>query len=212
MREWLDATAPVAGLVKRDVVFWLDLLLASLGSVGEVAPEDRVLDVLGWVELLFEPGAHLVVCGMNEGMVPARESTDAWLPEGTRRVLGLSHGETRAARDAYLLTAMLKAREAEGRVDLLLAKASGSGDALLPSRLLLAAEGKELARRVQLLFREVEPPDSGLAWTLEEEWQWRPRVEEPREKLSVTAFSDYLACPFRFYLKQVLRMGQTPER
>ncbi|MDE0826170.1 MAG: PD-(D/E)XK nuclease family protein [Akkermansiaceae bacterium] len=213
MREWIALTEPLADQVKRDAVFWIDLFLASPGMSAEAAPEDRVLDVLGWVELLFEPGPHLVVCGMNEGMVPARESTDAWLPEGTRRVLGLSHGETRAARDAYLLTTMLKAREVSGRSDLLMAKASGSGDALLPSRLLLAAEGKELARRVQLLFREVEPPGAGLAWTLEEEWRWQPRVEEGREKLSVTAFSDYLACPFRFYLKQVLRMGQTePER
>ena len=213
MRDWLAATAPMAAELKREAVFWIDLYLASPGSRAEATPEDRVLDVLGWVELLFESGPHLVVCGMNEGMVPDRESTDAWLPEGSRRVLGLSHGETRAARDAYLLCALLEARKAEGRVDLLLAKASGGGDALKPSRLLLAAKGGELARRVMELFREVEPPESGLAWTLEEAWKWRPRVEAGREKLSVTAFADYLACPFRFYLKQVLRMGAPePER
>lgn len=213
LRTWIAETAAVADAVKRDPGFWIELLLASVGSVGDAAPEDRVLDVLGWIELLFEPGKHLVVCGMNEGMVPARESTDAWLPEGARRVLGLTNAETRAARDAFLLTAMLEARKADGRVDLLLAKASGGGDALMPSRLLLAAEGGELARRVTALFQEVEPPESGLAWTMDEAWRWNPRVLDPRPKLSVTAFSDYLACPFRFYLKHVVRMGAPePER
>lgn len=213
MRDWLAATGELAGMVRRDAGFWVELFLATSGTSLEAAPDDRVLDVLGWVELLFESGSHLVICGMNEGMVPDRESTDAWLPEGTRRVLGLSSGETRAARDAFLLTALLNARTDSGRVDLLLAKSSGGGDALKPSRLLLAAKGEELARRVTGLFRELEPPESGLAWTLEESWRWQPRLAEGRGKLSVTAFSDFLACPFRFYLKQVLRMGEPePER
>jgi ATP-dependent helicase/nuclease subunit B len=213
LRDWLVATAELAGQVKRDAVFWIDLYLAGSSSSLAATPEDRVLDVLGWVELLFEGGPHLVVCGMNEGMVPARESTDAWLPEGSRRVLGLSHGETRAARDAYLLTVLLESRKTEGRVDLLLAKSSGDGDALKPSRLLLATTGEELAGRVRELFREVEPPESGLAWTMDEAWRWRPQLAEGRSRLSVTAFPDYLACPFRFYLKHVLRLSEPePER
>jgi ATP-dependent helicase/nuclease subunit B len=213
LAEWLAATSNTAIEVERDAGFWIDLYLASSGSPPAAVPEDRVLDVLGWVELLFERGSHLVVCGLNEGMVPARESTDAWLPEGTRRLLGLSHSESRAARDAYLLAALLKSREASGRVDLLLAKASGDGDVLKPSRLLLAADGEELAERVMKLFQEVEPPESGLAWTMDEAWRWRPWEEETRSRLSVTAFSDYLACPFRFYLKHVLRLSEPePER
>ncbi len=128
-------------------------------------------------------------------------------------MLGLPNGETRAARDAYLLSAMLAARQADGRADLLLAKASAGGDALMPSRLLLAADGEELARRVNELFRAVEPPESGLAWTMDEAWRWQPRQSDARPTLSVTAFSDYLACPFRFYLKHVVRMGAPePER
>jgi ATP-dependent helicase/nuclease subunit B len=96
-------------------------------------------------------------------------------------------------------------------VDLLLAKSSADGDALLPSRLLLAASGTELPQRVKLLFDEVEPPDAGMKWTAN--WKWKPPVVEPKLRLSVTAFSDYLACPFRFYLKHVVRMDAgEPER
>ena len=211
--EWLDATARTAAEVKRDPGFWIDLLRATLPEAGAEVPDDRVLDVQGWLELFHEPGRHLVICGMNEGLVPSRASTDAWLPEGSRRLLGLSHDATRAARDAYLLTAMIESRRAGGRVDLLLAKTGAGGEVLLPSRLLLAAGEEELPARVKLLFREIEPPDSSLAWTLDEAWKWRPRVVDKVPRMGVTSFADYLACPFRYYLKHVAGMSAPePER
>ncbi|MEN8849168.1 MAG: PD-(D/E)XK nuclease family protein [Akkermansiaceae bacterium] len=211
--EWLDETASVAKEVKRSPGFWLELLLSSLGSVSDPVPEGRVLDVQGWLELLHDPAPHLVICGMNEGKVPGKASTDSWLPEATRAQFGLAHDQARAARDAYILTALLKTREASGRVDLIVGKSSGSGDMLMPSRLLLAAKGQDLARRVEQLFEEIEPSDSGLAWTLEDHWKWRPREKTPKERMSVTAIAKYLACPFRYYLSQVIRMNQPePER
>ena len=211
--EWLDETASVAKEVKRSPGFWLELLLSSLGSVSDPVPEGRVLDVQGWLELLHDPAPHLVICGMNEGKVPGKASTDSWLPEATRAQLGLAHDQARAARDAYILTALLKTRETSGRVDLIVGKSSGSGDMLMPSRLLLAAKGQDLARRVEQLFEEVEPSDSGLAWTLEDHWKWRPREEVPKERMSVTAIAKYLACPFRYYLERVIGMNQPePER
>lgn len=211
--EWLAATVRTAAEVRQDPGFWIDLLRATLPAAVAPAPHDRVLDVQGWLELFHEPGRHLVICGINEGLVPGRASTDAWLPEGSRRLLGLSHDATRAARDAYLLTAMIESRRADGRVDLLLAKTGAGGDVLLPSRLLLAAEEAELPARVKRLFREIEPPDSSLAWTLDEAWKWRPRVVDKVPRMGVTSFADYLACPFRYYLKHVVGMSRPePER
>ncbi len=211
--EWLDAMAPTAAAVKREAGFWIDLMLATLPEATAPAPDDRVLDVQGWLELFHEPGKHLIVCGMNEGLVPGRASTDAWLPEGSRKLLGLSHDASRAARDAYQLTAMTEARRRDGRVDLLLAKTGAGGEVLLPSRLLLASPEEELPARVKLLFREIEPPDSSLAWTLDEAWKWKPQLVEKEPRVGVTSFADYLACPFRFYLKHVARMSEPePER
>ncbi|MCW1924557.1 PD-(D/E)XK nuclease family protein [Luteolibacter arcticus] len=211
--EWLDATASVATEVRREAGFWIDVLCSSLPEAAATAPEDRVLDVQGWLELFHEPGKHLIICGMNEGLVPGRASTDAWLPEGTRKLLGLSNDAARHARDAYLLTAMMEVRRTGGRVDLLLAKAGSEGDVLLPSRLLLAAEEAELHARVKQLFHEIEPPDSSLAWTLDEAWKWQPPAIEKELRISVTTFADYLACPFRFYLKYVAGMSEpAPER
>ncbi|MDA7881394.1 PD-(D/E)XK nuclease family protein [Akkermansiaceae bacterium] len=211
--EWLADTESVAKETKRPVSFWLEMLQSGIPPVSDFAPEERALDVQGWLELFFERGEHLVICGMNEGLLPARPSTDSWLPEGTRRVLELSSCESRRARDSYLLAGMIAAREASGRVDLLLGKSSGGGDVLQPSSLLLASKGKELARRVSELFKEVPPPEDGLSWTHEPGWDWQVKKVTPPERLSVTAFSDYLACPFRFYLKHVLKMQEgDPER
>lgn len=208
---WTEEVGLVAGEVSRDPGFWLDILLEEWPQAAPPAPEGRLLDVQGWLELLHEPGRHLVLCGMNEGKVPAVVGGDAWLSESTRGILGLPREATRAARDCFLFASMVEARRVGGRVDVLLAKSSAGGDALLPSRLLLAARRDELPGRVEVVFREVAPPDAGLVWNAD--WQWRPRELPPPERISVTALVDYLACPFRYYLKHVVRMARPePER
>lgn len=210
---WLDETERVAKVVERPSSFWLELLLSSLKEMDEEVPDGRVLDVQGWLELLHDPARHLVVCGMNEGRIPGKASTDTWLPETTRQQLGLAHDAGRAARDGYILTALMRTRVDGGRVDLIAGKSTMAGDVLQPSRLLLAAKGEELARRVKVLFAEVSPSDTDLAWGLEERWRWRPRRVAAKERVSVTNISAYLACPFRYYLERVLGMSAPdPER
>ncbi|MGE9270584.1 MAG: PD-(D/E)XK nuclease family protein [Verrucomicrobiales bacterium] len=210
VREWLVAMEKVMSVVKRDGVFWLNLLLDEVGDSVKPLAEGRAVDVQGWLELLHEPGRHLVVCGMNEGRVPSSPASDAWLTEGVRSTLGLTTDGRRAARDAYVFEAITRARE-EDSVDVFLAKSSLGGDSLLPSRLLMRARGGELARRVKHLFQEVEPPDAGMSWTLD--WKWNPPEARPMERLSVTAFSDYLVCPTRFYFHHVIRASsRDPER
>jgi ATP-dependent helicase/nuclease subunit B len=206
--DWLEAAAPVIRRVKRDPAFWVDLMLSALPSPLPKPPEDRVIDVHGWLEMLFEPGRHLVLCGMNEGKVPARETNDAWLGDAALERLGLRRNHERAARDAFLYQAMLEMRRSGGRVDLFCAKTGSGGEALLPSRLLLATDRDDLPTRVRFLFQGVEPPEAGMRWHAD--WKWQPRAAELSRRFSVTAFADWLGCPFRFYLKHALRM-QKPE-
>jgi ATP-dependent helicase/nuclease subunit B len=205
--DWLDAAAPVMRQLRREAVFWLSLMLDDIPAPSPPPPDGRVLDVQGWLELLYEPGRHLVLCGMNEGKVPARKSGDPFLGEAACGMLGLTRDADRTARDAFLYQAMLEARRDGGRVDVFCAKSGAGGESLLPSRLLLAAERDELPERVALLFRGVEPPEAGMRWHAD--WKWRPRAVEVPSSLSVTSFSTWLACPFRFYLKHALRMQST---
>ncbi len=206
--RWLADAEPVMRQAERDAAFWIDLMLDAMPAPAPQPPDGRVIDVQGWLELLYEPGRHLVLCGMNEGKVPARNTGDPWLGEAAAKQLGLIGNSDRAARDAFLYQAMLTARHAQGCVDVICAKSGDGGEALLPSRLLLAAERDELPARVKFLFRGIEPPEAGLRW--EADWQWQPRKTEVSMRLNVTSLASYLACPFRFYLKHSAAM-QSPE-
>lgn len=207
LAEWMAQALPLIGRVRRGARFWLDLMLDEVSAPAPQPPSGRVIDVHGWLELFFEPGRHLVLCGMNEGKVPARSGGEPWLGETGRERLGLITNARRAARDAFLYQSMLEARRADGRVDLLCGKAGTGGETLLPSRLLLAAGRTALPQRVAALFCEIEPPEAGLRW--QADWLWAPRKVPPPQRISVTALADYLACPFRFYLKHVVGMRQT---
>lgn len=208
MLDWLDVAAGMMRMLDRRPSFWIDLMLENLPCPAPQPPDGRVIDVQGWLELFFEPGRHLVLCGMNEGNVPARNTGDPWLGEAAAKQLGLIGNSDRAARDAFLYQSMLEARRNEGRVDVICAKSGNGGESLLPSRLLLAATREDLPERVKFLFRGIEPPEAGLRWHAD--WKWQPRDVPIPERLAVTSLRTYLACPFRFYLKHALRM-QTPE-
>ena len=54
------------------------------------------------------------------------------------------------------------------------------------------------------LFQPADATRATLAW--QRAWQLRPRAKAPSRLLSVTAFRDYLRCPFRFFLAHVLGM------
>jgi len=176
---------------------------------GAERPEEAV-DVNGWLEVAWQEAPHLVLAGVNEGMVPETIVGDPYLPESLRSRLGLGRTNVaRFARDAYLLHGMLVSRRATGgRVDVVLGRWSAAGEALRPSRLLFLCPDGELAARAAVLFGDEAAP--GLVPVPARRQAWRLRVPAGRrmEKVSVTAFRDYLACPFRFYLRHGLRLEE----
>jgi ATP-dependent helicase/nuclease subunit B len=213
LAESADAWLEVAGEAGHALAAFPGLTLAESWelALAEFAESVRfaekpagALELNGWLELLWENAPHLVVAGINDGSVPDAVVGDAFLPESLRGRLGLKTNAMRFARDAYLLAALGETRVGSGRLDLLVGKVSAAGDPLRPSRLLLRCADADLPRRIGFLFRKVEAAQASLPWT--RAWPLRPRVVARPAKLSVTALRDYLACPFRFYLKHVLRM------
>jgi len=209
LRAWSDVLRECAEAaekfprVARDE--WWELALRRFGEQPrETDKPAGALELQGWLELPFEDAPHVVVAGFNEGAVPEAVNGDVFLPETLRVLLGLKTNAQRFARDAYLLHALVASRHAGGRVDVLLGKTSASGDPLRPSRLLLQCANEKLPSRVAHLFRELESARTLPAW--ERAWPLVPRRVPPPEKLSPTAFRSWLACPFRFYLKHVLKM------
>lgn len=209
--DFLAAANPIFSKITRSHTFWLRILLSELQTPPAQPPADRVIDIQGWLELLYEPGHHLIICGMNETFVPARSGGEPWLSESIRNALSLNSDSARHARDAYLLHSMLEMRKKNGSAHLICTKTTSGNQPLLPSRLLLQIPRTDLVPAVKNLFRNTEPPEANLIW--ERDWKWQPPSTTPLERIGVTSLRDYLACPFRYYLKNFARMGvPEPER
>jgi len=194
------------------------VLLARLREISVKAERhDEHLDLEGWLELAWNPAPLLFVAGMNEGFVPDGHVGDLFLPDSLRRQLDLRDDRLRVARDAYVLTALLAQRRANGRVILLTGKTSSAGDPLRPSRLLFRCPDQHLVSRARQLFGEPPPSRAASAFTVG--FKLDPaRVpaaclnQRRSQELSPTIFRDYLACPLRFYLKHVLDMEPSDDR
>lgn len=187
----------------------LRLLLRQLG--GEmISPRtaDGAIEVLGWLELPLDDKPVLVLTGVNEGTIPSSVGADPFLPPPLRRALALDDNARRNARDAYWLATLAGSRKA---LRVIAGRRSAEGDPLLPSRLLFACDASTGARRVLRFFADraggaeampaATPPGRS---TLDVS---RPLpLPEPVESLRVTEFRDYLACPYRYYLRHRLSL------
>jgi RecB family exonuclease len=200
------ALAPEVGATEA-----LRFVLDALGD-ARVPHEEAAgaIELLGWLELPLDDAPHLIVTGFVEGRLPGATPASPYLPDRLRAFLGLDDDARRHARDAYALTCLSSLRP---RLTLVTARRDAEGTPLTPSRLLLATDAEHAARRVLAFYRDDErrppPPivralapgvSSGASF---------PRIqpsppEEPLTSLPVTAFRDYLACPYRFYLRHVL--------
>jgi len=170
----------------------------------------EILDLQGWLELPWTDTPVLVVTGLNEEFVPGGSISDVFLPDSLRKILKLRDDLSRFGRDVYLLKALVESRRQGGRLCIIVGKHTLSGDPLRPSRLLFRCRDKELPARARQLFQPIERAEHIRA--AETIFQLKPAAAEKDTRIlgekviSVTAFSDYLACPFQFYLKHILKM------
>jgi ATP-dependent helicase/nuclease subunit B len=163
-------------------------------------------DLLGWLELLWNDAPHLILAGLNESIVPESVVGDAFLPETLREQLGLRTNAQRFARDAYLLEALCRRRAAgQGHIDILVPQSADDNTPLKPSRLLFLGHPGTLTQRTRQLFHETENTAANTEHTLP--WQLSPPADLALPTtISVSAFKSYLECPFRFFLRYILRM------
>ena len=195
-----------------------DRLSLLLDQVGEVAlSEDRpagAIELQGWLELLWEDAPHLVVAGLNDGIVPEAIVGDAFLPDNLRslRTLRLKTNDERLVRDLYLLRALVEPRRERGRLDLLVPKTNADGEPRRPSRLLFRCADADLPARVAHLFREVELTGNQTSWSPGFALvPGLPREGEPErtiDRLSVTDFSHYLRSPFHYWAQRLRRLSE----
>eukprot|EP00112_Aurelia_sp_Birch-Aquarium-sp1_P004327 Seg14887.2 transcript_id=Seg14887.2/GoldUCD/mRNA.D3Y31 product="ATP-dependent helicase/deoxyribonuclease subunit B" protein_id=Seg14887.2/GoldUCD/D3Y31 len=187
----------------------------SVQKVGEDG-SDAVLDLQGWMELIYDDAPNLLLLGLHEGVVPQQYGEDPFLPESLRENLGMSSGKLRYARDSYLFRSYVESRE---EVRVYLTKVNDAGEPKSPSRLLLRSSGTDLAERVQTFFGEADlQPENPSAW--QRDWVLTaPTLQNPYARecdemrfLSPSALKDYLSCPMRFFLKRIVRMNRYEAR
>jgi len=195
------------------------LALRAVASETIAAPADAAaVELLGWLELPLDDAPALVVTGMNEGIVPQSLGADLFLPNQMRRALGIEDNHRRWARDVYAMSMLV----ASGRhLNLIAGRRSPENDPMLPSRLLLAsADASVTARRVQKLFGEHDSaprimlPGRLIAGRVESALVVPEPAEipPPPESMRVTEFRDYLACPYRYYLRHRLNLDGLDDR
>lgn len=208
-----QATAPadLAVLSQFTLPQAINLLLIQIA--GKLLPPesgDAAVELLGWLELQMDDAPHLILTGFNEGSIPQAVNNHWLLPDTLRQKLALPDNHSRFVRESYMLHAMLHSRES---VHLIAGRTSSQGDPLTPSRLLLAGAADQLPQWILRFYKtNHDAPRAPLLLAPGRSKHGTfdvPRplpLTRPITGLNVTAFRDYIACPYRFYLKYVLKL------
>lgn len=198
----------------------IDLVAGRLldQRVGDSA-SPGVIQIAGWLDLALEDSPSMAVVGLNHPYVPESITADPFLPGGLRTRLQMSDNERRLGRDIYALHLILSTRS---HVRLIVGRTGVDGSPTPPSRLLAAAESNDVARRlVRLLDDHSIQRRNEASKPVDRSWDAKttktklpiPTIgkgfdaDRDIKAMSVTSFAAYLACPYRFYLRHVLKLS-----
>ncbi len=195
----------------------LAILSDSLQDASLTDPQrEPSVELIGWLELLLDDAPRLIVTSVNEPGLPAPPSIDPFLPEPARRSLGLNDHSRRYARDAAIATGLQARTRGNADIVWIATRLDVDGRPALPSRLLLACDAVSIAKRIA---RFGSPAEETVAVGMASDRGLLARFEPPApiappvlSRLRVTAFRDYLACPYRFYLRHVLKLDSVDDR
>ena len=191
---------------KESLTFIINYL-SKLPSIAE--NNDGKISLSGWLDLLWNPAPGLVLIGLHECKLSSNKDCDAYLPDSLKTTLGLLTSDDQYAMNAYIFKRILSSRKPNLQ-QIWLSKLNTAGEPLIPSRLLFHGNKEDLANRTKQLFTtEYQPNHTPVT-----DWKgdWKQPLHLPIKKISVTQFADFLQCPFRFYLKNILDMEPLNER
>ena len=174
-----------------------------------IAPDGFEVEVIGWLDSLFDPSTAMILMGIREGTIPSTPIPDGWLNDSLRKELGLADRSQRLARDAYVLHA-IAARAT--KLMIVSGLTNADGEPGIPSRLLFPSQGVLQAQRVRRLFEQ------GAGSRLRSQAITNSKVSKffevpvPEkyihlplpEKMPVTGFKAYIDSPYGYWLTNVL--------
>jgi ATP-dependent helicase/nuclease subunit B len=163
------------------------------------------IELLGWLELLLDDASALLITGLAEGTVPGVTNSDPFLPDSLSSHIGLTNNRSRFARDIALFHALAHSKR---HLKIVNAKRALSGETVIPSRLLLALDERDLPARVDLFKVSGERYHRHTASAKERKnFLVAPPAQllEPIVQMTTTSFASYMRCPYRFYLERVIK-------
>jgi len=184
---------------------------STRGTRAGARADAATVELLGWLDVPLDDAPAVVVTGFNEGRVPRSIGGHPFLPDSTRRRLGLADDDDRLARDVYASTVLLST----GReVCFVTGRRSAEGDPLVPSRLAFHRPEEEIPARVRHFLPAEEELRSAEEVEEGAERFARPRVErfDIPEVMSVSSFRTYLGSPYRFFVERVLKLRTVDDR
>lgn len=233
IRAALDELRALPALLSEPASAAQALRLIAHTVAGGAAPHEAdsgAIEMVGWLEVALDPAPVAILTGMNEGAVPSSVVGDALLPDSLRRALGIEHDAQRLSRDACLLATIVGTRE---HVRAIAGRKGAEGDPLRPSRLLFHTTTHSLVNRMRRfadgafepvswrpIARAPLPGERDLTPIAPLDPRRPPRNDAPTPDvpaapgvpgaptIRVTAFRDYLASPYLFYLKHAQRLEE----
>ena len=192
----------------------LEHLLMALWGTGVLpAPrQDDCIDLVGWLEVALDDSPLLALTSVLEGIVPSRLSLDPLLPESLRTALHLLDSRRTTARDAWILSLAVSSRET---LLVIVPQYSSDHSPSVPSRLLFRRPPDDVVRIAQKLFLGETPKLVGTTITSTGSRLSVPRPTDsspPVASMRVTEFKDYLACPYRYWLRHRLKLSESQGR
>lgn len=196
----------LAQLIRMHLASISDQAAFSIDDESDTPP----IDIVGWLEVALDDAAFTFLTGFNESFLPASAGQNSFLPDSLRQKLGLEGSTQRLARDSYMLQTMCSSKK---NFSILSSRLSLQDEPLLPCRLILGGNAEDTANIVEQFFRtqasETVDKRAGSQGAFAELYKKNLLPQNKKRQgtcvVSVTALSDYLRCPYLFYLRHVLK-------
>jgi len=170
------------------------------------------VSILRWLDAGIADEPHIILAGFADGLVPEGAVVDPILGDDARRALGMPSGLRRAARDAWILDAILARTHARSGATarFIVPRRTEDGEPLRPSRFLTRVGRDELAARVLHLFPgdpDAHPAPEASRTGGRASFAITPAITPATyTTISVTAFRQHLKCPYLFQLRNDPRL------
>lgn len=183
---------------------FLDLVLVILEDV-EIPhfPVTNAINMVGWLDTVYDDSPALLLASFQDQYVPGSTTSDSILPNTLRSALGLRDNDYRLARDIFFLTALINSKE---NIKISLHRQSLDGSFVPASKLIFLDDPKIIASRIVAMDKQPIRNNFSKKIQKNREKSQMPLFQKFHGDLPLTSLDDYINCPFRFYLKHVLKL------